>query len=185
MANHNTTIHAHWSSRITFILAATGSAVGLGNIWKFPYITGENGGGAFVLIYLLCVAIIGIPIIMAETMRGRRGQKNPIMTMEHLAEEANVSKLWGFLGWMGVLAGFMILSYYSVIAGKTIAYALKITTGFLSQLDADLAEHAVMSLNESYVLIKAKKPCFSGFDQYIAFFQLDIPRPETFDFPTL
>ncbi len=167
MANHNTTIHAHWSSRITFILAATGSAVGLGNIWKFPYITGENGGGAFVLIYLLCVAIIGVPIIMAETMLGRRGQRNPIMTMEHLAEEANVSKLWHFLGWMGVLAGFMILSYYSVIAGKTIAYALKITTGFLSQLDADIAEHAVMSLNESVFALTLWHTVFISATMYI------------------
>jgi len=167
MANHNTTIHAHWSSRITFILAATGSAVGLGNIWKFPYITGENGGGAFVLIYLLSVAIIGIPIIMAETMLGRRGQMNPIATMEHLAKEAKVTKLWGYLGWMGVLAGFIILSFYSVIAGKTIAYALKIMTGFLSQLNTDMAEHAVMSLNDSIFALTLWHTVFISVTMYI------------------
>lgn len=73
MADTNQSVHIQWSSRFAFILAATGSAVGLGNIWKFPYITGENGGGAFVIIYLLCIAAIGIPIMIAETMIGRRG----------------------------------------------------------------------------------------------------------------
>ena len=70
-------IHGQWSNRMAFILAATGSAVGLGNIWKFPYITGENGGGAFVLVYLICIAVIGIPIMMAEVMLGRRGRQSP------------------------------------------------------------------------------------------------------------
>ena len=68
MASKRESIHGQWSSRLAFILAATGSAVGLGNIWKFPYIAGENGGGAFVLIYLLCIAVIGIPIMMAEVL---------------------------------------------------------------------------------------------------------------------
>ena len=70
-----------WSSRWTFVLAATGSAVGLGNIWKFPYITGENGGGAFVLIYLVCIALIGIPVMMAEVLLGRRGRQSPVNSM--------------------------------------------------------------------------------------------------------
>ncbi|MGB5226316.1 MAG: hypothetical protein WBN49_14200, partial [Arenicellales bacterium] len=77
----NISIHGQWSNRWAFILAATGSAVGLGNIWKFPYIAGEYGGGAFVLIYLFCVALIGIPIMMAEVMLGRRGRQSPINTM--------------------------------------------------------------------------------------------------------
>ena len=68
-------IHGQWSSRLTFILAATGSAVGLGNIWRFPYVAGENGGGAFVLVYLLCVLTIGLPIMMAEILVGRRGRR--------------------------------------------------------------------------------------------------------------
>ena len=72
-------IHGQWSSRLVFILAATGSAVGLGNIWKFPYITGEHGGGAFVVVYLLCIAVVGIPIMMAEIMLGRRGRQSPII----------------------------------------------------------------------------------------------------------
>jgi NSS family neurotransmitter:Na+ symporter len=89
---------------------------GLGNIWKFPYITGENGGGAFVIVYLLCVAVIGIPIMIAETMMGRRARQCPINALETLTEEAGAHKNWHYLGWLGVIAGFLILSYYSVIA---------------------------------------------------------------------
>lgn len=159
--------HAHWSSRLTFILAATGSAVGLGNIWKFPYITGEHGGGAFVIIYLLCVAAIGIPIMMAETMLGRRGGKNPISSMDSLAQEANVTRTWRFLGWMGVMAGFIILSYYSVIAGKTIAYVLKISTGLLSELDVNAAEQSINSLNSSVFALTLWHSIFMAATMYI------------------
>ena len=129
MTDTKKSIHGEWSSRFAFILAATGSAVGLGNIWKFPYITGENGGGAFVIVYLLCVLLIGIPIMMAETMLGRRSRQNPINTMITLADEAEADKNWHYLGWMGVTAGFLILSYYSVIAGWASAYVLKALTG--------------------------------------------------------
>ncbi|MDH5778436.1 MAG: sodium-dependent transporter [Gammaproteobacteria bacterium] len=122
-------IHGQWSSRWAFILAATGSAVGLGNIWKFPYITGENGGGAFVLIYLACIVVIGIPIMMAEVMLGRRGRQSPINTMETLSIEAGHSSHWSYLGWLGVVAGFLILSYYSVIAGWAVAYVLESASG--------------------------------------------------------
>ncbi|MGD8594081.1 MAG: sodium-dependent transporter [Gammaproteobacteria bacterium] len=122
-------IHGEWSNRWIFILAATGSAVGLGNIWKFPYITGENGGGAFVLVYLLCIAAIGIPIMMAEVLLGRRGRQSPINTMRDLAQAEGVNPHWKFLGWSGVVAGFLILSYYSVIAGWALAYILKAVSG--------------------------------------------------------
>lgn len=132
MANTNQSIHGEWSSRFTFILAATGSAVGLGNIWKFPYITGENGGGAFVLVYLLCVAAIGIPIMIAETMMGRRGRQSPINTLQVLTEEAGADTRWHYLGWLGVIAGFLILSYYSVIAGWAMDYVFKAFTGSFS-----------------------------------------------------
>jgi NSS family neurotransmitter:Na+ symporter len=114
--------HVIWGQRGSFILAATGSAVGLGNIWKFPYITGENGGGAFVLMYLLCILLIGIPIMMAEILMGRRARANPIIATAELCEAANVSKGWIGIGWMGALAGLMILSFYTVIAGWTLEY---------------------------------------------------------------
>jgi NSS family neurotransmitter:Na+ symporter len=129
MADTESKIHGEWSSRFAFILAATGSAVGLGNIWKFPYITGENGGGAFVIVYLLCVVVIGIPIMMAETMIGRRGRQSPVNAMKTLAKEASADSRWQYLGWLGVIAGMIILSYYSVIAGWALAYVLKAISG--------------------------------------------------------
>jgi len=135
MTDTKKSVHGAWSSRFAFILAATGSAVGLGNIWKFPYITGENGGGAFVLVYLACVVLIGIPIMIAETMLGRRSQRDPIETMELLADEAGADKNWHYLGWIGVIAGLLILSYYSVIAGWATAYIFKAFAG--SFFDAD------------------------------------------------
>ena len=137
MAEQRKSIHGQWSSRTVFILAATGSAVGLGNIWKFPYITGENGGGTFVLVYLLCIAAIGIPIMMAEIMLGRRGKQSPINTMATLAKEANQSPAWAWLGWMGVAAGFLILSYYSVIAGWAISYVFRTAGGVFTGVTAD------------------------------------------------
>ena len=130
-------IHGQWSSRWAFILAATGSAVGLGNIWRFPYLAGENGGGAFVLMYLLCVLVVGIPIMMAEVMLGRRGRQSPINTMRTLASEEGAGQYWQLLGWMGVVSGFLILSYYSVIAGWTIAYIFRTGTGMFVGADAD------------------------------------------------
>jgi NSS family neurotransmitter:Na+ symporter len=140
MPTQRTSIHGQWSSRLAFIFAATGSAVGLGNIWKFPYITGENGGGAFVLVYLVCVAVIGIPIMMSEVMLGRRGRQSPINTMRTLAEEEGHSRLWGLLGWMGVLAGFLILSYYSVIAGWALAYVFRTAGGVFNGATADAVD---------------------------------------------
>ena len=129
-------IHGQWSNRWAFILAATGSAVGLGNIWKFPYIAGEYGGGAFVLVYLFCVALIGIPIMMAEVMLGRRGRQSPINTMRTLAKEEGRHGIWSWIGWMGVLAGFLILSYYSVIAGWALAYVFRVGSGMMQAADS-------------------------------------------------
>ena len=135
MTQSKRAIHGQWSSRWAFVLAATGSAVGLGNIWKFPYITGENGGGAFVMVYLVCVAAIGLPIMMAEIMLGRRGRMSPINTMQALAREEGAHPAWQLLGWAGVVAGFLILSYYSVIAGWALAYVLRVAEGVFNGID--------------------------------------------------
>ncbi|VAW61219.1 Sodium-dependent transporter, SNF family [hydrothermal vent metagenome] len=132
-----TSIHGQWSSRMAFILAATGSAVGLGNIWKFPYITGENGGGAFVIVYLICIAAIGVPIMMAEIMLGRRGRQSPVNTMAALAAEEGRPAAWALLGWLGMLAGFLILSYYSVIAGWALSYVFRTASGAFEGATAD------------------------------------------------
>lgn len=120
-----------------FILAATGSAVGLGNIWRFPYVTGENGGGAFVLIYLLCVAAVGIPIMLGETLIGRRGRQSPINSMRALALDEGLSSNWRFLGSLGIVAGFIILSFYSVVAGWSLAYIFDVGAGVFVDIDAD------------------------------------------------
>lgn len=141
-----TSIHGMWSSRLAFILAATGSAVGLGNIWRFPYTAGEYGGGAFVLVYLLCVAVIGIPIMTAEIMLGRRGRQSPINTMRTLAAGARAHPSWQLLGWMGILAGFLILSFYSVIAGWTLAYVFRAASGVFSGIEAAGSEAIFNSL---------------------------------------
>ena len=125
MPTPNRSIHGEWSSRLAFILAASGSAVGLGNIWKFPYMTGENGGGAFVLIYLVCIALFGLPVMMAEVMLGRRGRQSPINTMKQLCREEGANRVWSLLGWGGVAAGVLILSYYSVIAGWSLSYVIQ------------------------------------------------------------
>ncbi len=137
MAEGRQSIHGQWSSRWVFVLAATGSAVGLGNIWKFPYITGENGGGAFVIVYLLCIALIGVPIMMAEILIGRRGRQSPINTMRTLAVESGRSAHWQLLGWSGVLAGFLILSFYSVIAGWAMSYVARSGSGVFVGLGAE------------------------------------------------
>ena len=129
MTGKRKSIHGQWSSRLAFVLAATGSAVGLGNIWRFPYITGENGGGAFVLVYLLCILFVGIPIMMAEIMLGRRGRQSPINTMHTLAEEEGLNINWRYLGWLGMAAGFLILSFYSVVAGWTLDYIFRAGSG--------------------------------------------------------
>lgn len=122
-------MHGVWGSRWTFVLAATGSAVGLGNIWKFPYVTGENGGGAFVLVYLVCIALIGIPIMVAEVLLGRRGRQSPINSMRYVTEEAGLHGAWTSIGWMGVLAGLLIMSFYSVVAGWALHYVFVAGSG--------------------------------------------------------
>lgn len=132
-------MHGVWANRWTFILAATGSAVGLGNIWKFPYITGENGGGAFVLVYLICIALVGIPVMMAEVLIGRRGRMSPINSMRYVTSEAGLHGAWTGIGWMGVLAGLMIMAFYSVVAGWALNYVFASATGQLSGLTGDAA----------------------------------------------
>ncbi len=129
MATKRTSLHGLWSSRLAFILAVSGSAVGLGNIWKFPYVAGDNGGGAFVLFYLLCVVLIGLPIMISEILIGRRGRRNPVATMRLVGEEEGSRPGWALVGIMGVVAGIIILSFYSVVAGWSLSYIGNAVTG--------------------------------------------------------
>lgn len=111
-----------WSSRSAFILAAIGSAVGLGNLWRFPAEAGENGGGAFVLFYIGCVALIGLPVLLSETLIGRHGQASAPESVRRVAAESGASKHWSVLAGMGVLAAFLILSFYCVVGGWVLYY---------------------------------------------------------------
>ena len=124
MARPNTG-REQWSSKIGFILAAAGSAIGLGNIWKFPYIAGENGGASFIFVYLICIAIIGLPVLIAEILIGRTTQRNPVGAFRKLSN----SKFWVGVGGMGVVSGFLILSFYAVIAGWAIGYIVEAVAG--------------------------------------------------------
>lgn len=129
-------IHGIWASRWTFILAAVGSAVGLGNIWKFPYITGEYGGGAFVLVYLACILCVGIPVMMAEVMLGRKARMSPINAMHRLTTKFKAPQLFFGIGWLGAIAGFFILSFYSVIAGWSLYYSYLMVSGHFVGIDS-------------------------------------------------
>lgn len=114
-----------WGSKLTFILAAAGSAIGLGNIWAFPTNAAANGGGAFLLVYLICVVLIGAPVMLAEFAIGRSTNLNPVGAFKALAPRS----MWKLLGGLGVVTGVIILSFYAVIAGWTVAYVFKCLAG--------------------------------------------------------
>ncbi len=117
-----------WASRFGFVLAAAGSAIGLGNIWKFPYITGQHGGGAFVLVYLACIALVGVPILMAELLIGRQGRRDAVGCFAVLERPGSP---WMIVGWVGVAASFILLSFYAVVAGWSFDYVVMAASGAL------------------------------------------------------
>jgi NSS family neurotransmitter:Na+ symporter len=121
----------NWGSRAGFILAAAGSAIGLGNIWRFPYITGKNGGALFVLIYIGCVIVLGLPVMLAEFAMGRATAKNPVGAFQAIRPGSK----WRYTGFLGVITGVMILSFYSVIAGWTLGYCYKSLSGQFTAID--------------------------------------------------
>lgn len=123
---------AHWNSRLGFILAAAGSAVGLGNIWRFPYVTGENGGGWFVLIYIGCILLVGLPVMMGEILMGRITQKSPVGAFRDLSRKGSP---WVLVGWSGIAAAFLMLSFYSIVAGWTLHYLVLSGTGVFEGID--------------------------------------------------
>lgn len=127
------TRHGQWRSTFAFVMATTGAAVGLGNIWKFPHMVGDHGGSAFVLIYLICVLVIGLPTMMSEVLIGRIGRKNPVDSLMQLAKENRHSPWWGLLGWVGAVSLFCILSFYSVVAGWSVGYFFMALKGQFNQ----------------------------------------------------
>ena len=140
MAKHTVEKRESWGSSLGFVLAAAGSAVGLGNIWKFPYVAGQNGGGIFVLIYLFCIVLVGMPIMMAEIMIGRAAQRQPVAAF-HAMEGKRTA--WAGVGWLGVICGFVILSYYIVVAGWTMDYTLKSIVNFTQPVYKEAAQAAL------------------------------------------
>ncbi len=120
-----------WASGAGFVLAAAGSAVGLGNVWRFPYITGENGGGLFVVVYLASIALVGLPIMVAEILIGRAARRSTVSAFKRLA---GARSPWQGLGWLGVVAAFAILSFYAVVAGWALHYAWLAGRGGLAGL---------------------------------------------------
>jgi NSS family neurotransmitter:Na+ symporter len=126
--------HENWSSRLGFLLAAIGAAVGLGNIWKFPYMLGSNGGAAFVLVYLLAIALIATPVMIGEMILGRRGRMSAPATLKKIAGEVGASENWKYLGWLGIVALFFVLSFFSVVAGWSLAYIFKTASGAFTGL---------------------------------------------------
>jgi len=129
--------HEAWSSPAAFLLAAIGAAVGLGNIWRFPYMAGENGGGAFVLVYLTAVVVIGVPLLMAEIMIGRRAGQSPINATRDLAEREGRSPGWQIIGWLAIIAALLGLMFFTVIAGWTLDYIVKAVSGTFAGIDAE------------------------------------------------
>lgn len=123
-----------WSSPWIFIFAASGSAVGLGNIWKFPYVLGQNGGGAFLLVYCLCLLLVGLPVLVAEVALGRTVRSNPVDTVNDLSERRIVHKAWVIVPWLAGITGFLILTFYSVIAGWSIGYLARAISGDFQQI---------------------------------------------------
>ncbi|QVL58406.1 MAG: sodium-dependent transporter [Simkaniaceae bacterium] len=139
-------VREHWTGRIGFLMAAIGSAIGLGILWKFPYTVGENGGGLFLLSYFICLAIVGIPIFIAEIILGRSSQRAAVGAYE-LHDKKGAG--WKVTGWFGVLASFLIMSFYSVIAGWGMSYILMSLNGFYQNLSGDEVAKAYDALSTS------------------------------------
>jgi NSS family neurotransmitter:Na+ symporter len=137
---------AIWSSRSTFILACIGAAVGLGNLWRFPFEAGKNGGSAFVLIYLLFIFFLCIPIIMAELAIGRRGHSNPVKAMHNLTRSEKLNRGWHIIGWFSIVTPFIAISFYSVVAGWTIEYAYQAIIGGFTNFDSVTSQQSFNTL---------------------------------------
>jgi NSS family neurotransmitter:Na+ symporter len=147
-----------WSSKIGFIFAAAGSAIGLGNIWRFPYVVGENGGAAFVLLYITFVVIIGLPYMFAELALGRVSQKNPVGAIDIIKP----GSYWKWVGVLGVLTGVGILSFYGVIAGWTFGYIFKMATGTMGDFSEFVSNPLVVLLLFAFFMLLTTSIVYGG-----------------------
>lgn len=155
-------IHETWSSSRAFLLAAIGSAVGLGNIWRFPYLAGENGGSAFVLVYVLSVVLVAMPMLTAELVVGRRGGRSPVNTMRLLAREESRSPLWRYHGYLMLVIVVLGSSFFSVVSGWCLAYIPMAAGGDFSGVDGAGSARLLASLMESPVRMIAWHGVFMG-----------------------
>ncbi|ARN73294.1 sodium-dependent transporter [Oceanicoccus sagamiensis] len=146
MNNHYESRRRGWRRSWSFVAATTGATIGLGNLWKFSYLAGENGGAAFVLAYLICIVVVAMPVMIAEVVLGSRGRSNPVSTMRDVSLEAGASSAWQVIGWLGCIAGLLVLSYYSVIAGWGFAYIGKLLGGEFVAASAQLSGDSFNSL---------------------------------------
>ena len=129
-----------WSSRFTFLCATVGASIGLGNLWRFPYVAGENGGGAFIIVYLAIILLLCVPLIMAELAMGRRGGKSPVMTMVSLCREGGHSGFWTAIGWLSVISPVCALCFYAVVAGWSLDYVVRALEGVFVSIAPEDAE---------------------------------------------
>lgn len=137
---------ATWTSPWIFLLAAVSSSIGLGNIWKFPYELGQHGGGTFLLVYLICVVTVSLPVIMAEIMVGRYGGSNPIHGVMRIIRRERLSSLWQSIGWLSIVAGFLVFSFYSVVASWILFYIMQSATGSFVGVPAEMVQHSFGAL---------------------------------------
>ncbi len=155
-----------FGSRIGIIAAAAGSAIGLGNIWKFPYITGENGGGAFLVVYLICIVLIGLPVMIAEFTIGRRAQRNAVGAFKSLSPKSP----WFLGGLLGVLAAFLILAFYGVVAGWTVKYVVFSLQNNFSGMDAAAIGNLFSNFIEKPIQPVIYQVAFMALTSFIVFF---------------
>lgn len=145
--------HAHWSSKLSYIMAGAGAAVGLGNIWRFPYLAGLNGGGAFVLMYIGFVILLGIPLMASEVLVGRRGLANASDSFREIAIFRGHNRMWYLAGLLQILAGFLVLSYYSVIAGWVLHYIFYAASGTFTNISQESTNHLFANLLASPMML--------------------------------
>lgn len=176
-----------WSSRYAFVLAAAGSAIGLGSIWRFPFVAGENGGGSFVIAYVGAVLLVGLPLVVAEVMLGRRARRNPITSMALLSEEEAGHAGWRWIGILGVGTGLLVLSYFSVIAGWILAYALPAVGDSGIAMDAGAARAAFESMRADALEVLLCHTIFLGAAAWIVArgVEAGLERAVTFTTPLL
>jgi len=145
-ANNNKDQRPSWTSYWSFLFAAVGSAVGLGNLWKFPYELGAHGGGTFLLIYIPCVFLVALPVMMSEILIGRYGGSNPVHSVRRIARRERLTSIWQIMGWLGLIAGFLVFSFYSVVAGWILFYIMQSVTGSFVDVPAEIVQQSFGAL---------------------------------------